>query len=639
MKKLVLIALLVTSFSYGQLHVSNGSYLYVNNEQVFVGDFGDAASDINLEGTATGPLAYSQANNGYIFLRNQGQLFQTTTANSTLNTGLGKISIYQEGTANEYTFNYWSSPVQDPTANLGTGFNTTIGFYDPDVDDLNPTVAALIGGVNGNAAPLQIASFWLFTFTGDSGGNATANFEQVGSSDITGEFIPPGFGFTMKGTNGTSSANPGDAQQYDFRGRPNTGTINVPVFLDRFTFVGNPYPSAMDVQQFLLDPDNSEIDGAAYFWQQAPATTHFITDYVGGYGTYVPAPAAGLFTPATFTTFDVDGVSIGGALGMGADLPRQIITVAQGFFVFTTTDTTIDAGVDENVTFKNDYRVFVQESASTSVFQGIEKEDDVLLLSGRTQQNSQATIDENEEAIVDYSILRFETTIGNDDLIKPMALSFFDGATDGFDRTADGLDISGLRNTVYWPIEDREFVIQGTFFDVDKEIPLAFRAQDESEFTVRITEKENFSQTILIFLLDRETGESHNITDLPYSFTLEEGTYENRFVITFRQIEEIDDDSSDDDVIAENFGQNNVPSLQAFQDNIIKQLSIQNVASLNVSTITMYDVTGKIMFSDNPNSINQTYTYGTGQYSTGIYIVNISVEGGEDITTKIAINN
>ena len=53
--------------------------------------------------------------------------------------------------------------------------------------------------------------------------------------------INPGEGFTMKGTAGS-----GDAQRYDFRGKPNNGTISVSVENNQFTLTGNPYPSALD---------------------------------------------------------------------------------------------------------------------------------------------------------------------------------------------------------------------------------------------------------------------------------------------------------------------------------------------------------------------------------------------------------
>ena len=80
-----------------------------------------------------------------------------------------------------------------------------------------------------------------------------SNWIPVGSnSDLNA-----GEGFTMKGTSGTNSTsvngvlnNPGNKQRYDFRGKPNDGTISIPVGIGQFTLTGNPYPSAIDLSAF-----------------------------------------------------------------------------------------------------------------------------------------------------------------------------------------------------------------------------------------------------------------------------------------------------------------------------------------------------------------------------------------------------
>lgn len=666
MKKLVLIALIVTSFSYGQLHVSTGSYVYVKNQQVFVGDFGDTDSDISLAGTAGD---YTQTNNGFIFLRDEAQLFQTFGTNSVPNTGAGKLSVLQEGTANEFSYNFWGSPVQDPEETQGVGFNTTLGFYDPDIDDLNPTVASLINGSNGQASPLAISARWLFQYAFDDASDNT-RFQYVGSSDVTGVAVLPGLGYTMKGTNGTSTANPGSNQQYDFRGKPNTGTINVAVVDDNFTLVGNPYPSAMNLQDFLLDADNTEIEATAYFWQQDRSTMSHRTDsYIGGYGTYVPSPGIGLFTQATFTAFDGNGDIVGGPLANTdqTTISRQFIPIGQGFFVFGNLDGDVDADGDgDAITFKNTYREFIQEeSTGESVFQEIEQFDDDELL-GNTKEAGQSNNSNNAENqnargdliisdqyIQDYSVLYFDVIIENDNLLKPIALSFFERASDSFDRGADGVDISGLRNNVYWPIESKKYVIQGTNFDIDKEIPLGFTVADRSTIEIKIKEKDNFDSSILVFVLDRESGLTHNITNDSYLLKLEPGTYEDRFAITFVQgpkAEDSDDDttededtteddSTDDDENAEDLLEELSTEFIAFQDNLNKQLVIENNGGLNIRSISMYDVSGRVMFSDVKNSTDRSITYGTNQYSTGVYVVSIILNDNQNITKKVLIKN
>jgi len=42
-------------------------------------------------------------------------------------------------------------------------------------------------------------------------------------------------------------------QRYMFKGTPNHGTIELELFADNHYLVGNPYPSAIDANKFILD--------------------------------------------------------------------------------------------------------------------------------------------------------------------------------------------------------------------------------------------------------------------------------------------------------------------------------------------------------------------------------------------------
>lgn len=146
---------------------------------------------------------------------------------------------------------------------------------------------------------MRISDRWLFTFV-----NATdyTQWNYVGSNGA----IAPGLGFTMKGV-GTAATG---SQEYDFRGKPNNGTITNTVATEAFTLIGSPYPSALDAALFVNNPANiSTISGELYFWeQQVVADSHFLADYIGGYAkltfdsTFVES-----FTFATFSTYDGAG--------------------------------------------------------------------------------------------------------------------------------------------------------------------------------------------------------------------------------------------------------------------------------------------------------------------------------------------
>ena len=55
----------------------------------------------------------------------------------------------------------------------------------------------------------------------------------------------------MKGTTGTGSVTA--EQNYVFVGKPNNGTIQLNISLNQSYLVGNPYPSALDADEFIKD--------------------------------------------------------------------------------------------------------------------------------------------------------------------------------------------------------------------------------------------------------------------------------------------------------------------------------------------------------------------------------------------------
>jgi hypothetical protein len=88
MKRIILSTLgfLGSLTAFSQMYVSPNSYVFVNNQFMYV------RQDVNLQ------------NNGNFFLRNNSQLLQGT-AGAGANTGAGKLSVFQEGTTNIIIFN------------------------------------------------------------------------------------------------------------------------------------------------------------------------------------------------------------------------------------------------------------------------------------------------------------------------------------------------------------------------------------------------------------------------------------------------------------------------------------------------------------------------------------------------------
>ena len=63
------------------------------------------------------------------------------------------------------------------------------------------------------------------------------------------------------------------------------GDIGLKVASGWTYLTGNPYPSAMDANQFI-DDNKDDIRGTIYFWEHWGGGSHALKEYQGGYATY-----------------------------------------------------------------------------------------------------------------------------------------------------------------------------------------------------------------------------------------------------------------------------------------------------------------------------------------------------------------
>lgn len=591
----ILLILLSTKTIYAQLYVENSSYVFVNDQVLYVED------DINLNNIESS-----------IFLRTEAQLVQGSGV--TRNSGIGFLSLYQEGNVDAYEFNFWCSPIGD---NSSSNFNNNpfgITFLNDVVDITTSTPAGTsrLPGFNGTASPLNIEPFWIFKFTA---GTTTSSFIQVEANTS----INPGEGFTMKGTNGTSLNNPGNAQRYDFRGKPNNGTIDVAVLRDNLTLVGNPYPSALDALAYIHDPDNiSVIDGTLFYWEQdLNVNSHNLADYQGGYATYT-IDATGTFetfVPATFNTFNNDGSINVAGVGTGIKTARRFIPIGQGFFV--------QATVDGNVTAKNSHRVFVKESNPESEFFGIDNNGKDITLKN-TINSTQET---NNLPSIPSDYKRFRLNIDFNDLYTRQLLqNFHESATDGFDYGLETRSPLGVASDAYWVLEDQLYAAQAFNFREDLVIPLTITLAESQLIRFRIFGIQNFDDSQPIYLLDKETGLYTDLREQDHNISLPEGTFSDRFEIRFLQ----ETLSTSDEIFQQ---------LDVFQNNETSQLTIENPTGLDVKSVALYDITGRRVFMQDNLPQNNSYQFATNKYNNGVYIVEVALGQQSNFSKKVIISN
>ena len=602
-KLFVVSVLFLQGIAHGQMYVSPNSYVFASNEVVFVKQ----------------QLELNAANSNF-YLRKDAQLVQATTTASA-NSGVGSLSVFQEGSTNNFQYNYWCSPVGGTIATAG---NSPFGIAQlKDIVDLttstNPTILAM-NNYNGTASPFAIAPFWINKLVASSG---YTNWNQVGSTST----INAGEGFTMKGTSGTNAItvngvqnNPGSKQRYDFRGKPNDGTISINVLFQEFTLTGNPYPSAIDLSAFLLEQIN--CTGIAYFWEQdKTVNSHYIAEYKGGYGAFSPGAlnSSGVYVPATFYSYDGAG-NEGSATGGGLNYERRFSPVGQGFI--------IDGAANGVVQMKNSYRVFVKEGAlNNSQFERTTN-------TSKPKTNTASLPEIKSVSGFDYKTvstaptpqIRFNTLMNNQG-IRQVVLAFVPGATDGVDRAMDAISSSDdCPADMYFVMNDDEYVINAVSFDINKKIPIGFKNTAVANFKITVKEILNFTGTNSVYLHDKKTDLFHDIKNSFYDLTLPAGVNNTQFEITFKNNVTL----GVDEAAKERF--------VVYQNNTTKNLTVSNPSLIELATCNLYDVAGKLIFSKKDLGTNASYNFSTSGLSTGIYIVKIATNDKIEVGQKIIIN-
>lgn len=588
---ILLHGLFIINVLHAQLAVRNGAYVFVNDEVLFVND------NVIL-----------QEANTYLYLRNEAQLIQGDGL--TGNSGNGELSVYQTGTVNKWAYNFWCSPVGEAGGLGNTEF--IANRMKDSISLINSTDFNFVFDDDGNhlASPVEISNRWIYTYEGSAD---YTNWNYVGSVAS----VSPGLGFTMKGTSG----NPIAGQKIDFRGKPNNGVIVNNVMTNQFTLLGNPYPSAIDAYEFIHDPVNSStITGWLLYWEQSTEVeSHAITSYSGGYAQYtIDIGGTESFLPAVFYTYDASGNANPlppGPPFFGNKVAYRYIPIGQGFLV--------EGAINGLARTTNDMRVYEKESNGNSYF---------FRGADNASTNQETQYNEYGLNIVpeDYKRFRLNVDFSNSgaQYTRQLLMNFHDNATTGFDYGLEAKLSEPLDSDTYWVQEDSPYSMQAQGFNEDLVLPLTLKISQPQTIQLRLFDVQNFNQDQDILLHDLDQNLYLNLKESNHSITLDEGIYENRFQIVFKQ---------ENNILSTNdFVQSNIMILQ---DNIKSLLNIKNPNLLNIKSIVLYDILGKAVLYAVPSESSNLYSFSTANLSNGVYVVKIGTENLSEVSQKIIISN
>jgi hypothetical protein len=568
----------------------------------------------------TGAVELNGTNSNF-YLRNQGQLLQGTTGASA-NRGTGRLSVFQEGTVNNFAYNYWCSPVGNASATPG---NEPFGITMLSVPTTNiaSTPAIISASFNGvsSAGSMAIASYWIWRFL------SSTNYSQWVHSQANTD-IQAGEGFTMKGTSGSDATNvgepvvnnPGSAQRYDFRGKPNDGNIMINVGLNSFTLTGNPYSSAIDLNAFLTDPLNNAIDGTALFWEQdKTVNSHNIAQYRGGYGVYNGSTS--VYTPATFYTYDVAGNQGSVFSNPNNIYQRRFSPIGQGFMV---------RGIANGfVQMRNSYRVYRTESVAN--FSQFERN------SNSNENEDYGFYDDIPNvAGIDYTQISksptphfIVNTSLNNQAVRQIAVCFLPTAIDGVDLADSKFPAAeaDIIADMYLVLNNELYVHSTTSFDENKRFPIGFKNATNGmfTFTIKVNEFVNFDVDN-VYLYDNNTGIYHDIKNASFDINLPIGLHNNRFEITFKN----SNLSTNDDVKS---------NLMISQNNANQMVTVQNPNLLEIKSVTLYDLTGKQIFDKQRLGSQNSYQFSTSGLASSVYLVEVLTSENRKMVQKIIVSS
>jgi len=573
-------------------------------------------------GTGTGQsltISHYLELDGVIDLEGESQLIQLEGSILDADSG-GFLERDQQGTANSFNYNYWSSsvgPISGNTETIGTGIENTNANYlisgvlnDGTIPSLSQMIAFNLSfsaaDSNTPPIPITISTYWMYKFYG-----ASDNFNAWTSIDETSSLLA-GEGYTMKGTSGAANILT-DFQNYIFKGIPNNGDITLTLDkslgeVDRL--IGNPYPSAIDATAFILDnlsvadggnnTNGTIFNGALYFWDHfGEENSHSAGDFVGGYATR--NLTGGVAAIANDIRINATGA-------VGLKIPGQYIPVNQGFFVTTDLNgfnnnngdliSVVDGG---DIVFKNSQRVFATEGSAPSVFM-------------RTSENNGSNTSANEEEITnDNPIIRlmFHSPKGYH---RQIVIGIVEEASNSFDFGYDAFMTDVNQEDMYWNFDNGKFVIQGVNnFNETQEFSLGLIVSDPGLVRIRIDALEHIDPNLNIFIKDNSTGETIQINSNPFEINLEAGTYDDRFKVVFQSNSwTTDKPKLEDDFIV-------------YYDPETSEIKIHIITDIEVLDITIYNIIGQRINSFDFNSREIAIPI---HVNTGVYILQFNTTNG-----------
>ena len=365
-----------------------------------------------------------------------------------------------------------------------------------------------------------------------------------------------------------------------FTGTPHNGPItkSLSTLANRWTAIGNPYPSPIGVTAFF-DANNGVLEPgtALYFWRKKNNTN------ATSYATLTKVSYAANQATGGRVGENAYGGSQWATFFQNTPIANWVINPGQGFFVKTAANQTNPVATFNNSMRRGDIH-------NPQYFRTAEPD-----------QLSRMWIN----------------IVGTDvDAYSQISIAYTNTATLGLDYGSDGIRFnSGGLVSLYTMVDTNKLTIEARpAFENTDVVALGYTATEGGQFTLSLENKDGvFANGQDIFVRDNILGTITNITNGTYTFTTEAGTFNERFDVIYTT-----------DALGTQTPLFNANNVIVFKEG--SSLNI-NAGTAQISNVTVYDIRGRKLYSQ--DGMKATTTTVTGlQAAQEVLIVEINTDKG-----------
>ncbi|GAA4080279.1 hypothetical protein GCM10022389_28000 [Flavobacterium cheonanense] len=541
----------------------------ISNDLIAQGDLTiNATRALNIDSNGF-VFAYNRLNhNGDLSIANNGQFIQVdeTDNNTGVYTGT-KFQLTRTAQAKNFDYVYWSAPTENfavtgvPTNNryewntLFANANGTLGNWATASGTMTKGKGYIARASNGSATPVGLSTI----FTGKPH-NGQFNFDIY-----RGNY---------------------DGADYD-ADLTNPNNVWTTRFDDNWNLVGNPYPSAIDAEEFLVQ-NQTKIEGAVWIWTHGLNPTSNVSPFYNNY---------------QYNYSSSDYIKYNGLGSTDPDTFAGKIASGQGFMVNMLHTT----ATPNTITFTNNMRsdASMVQYDNTDFFRSV-------------STNTVGPVEEKHRIWLDI----INTTSGQMDRTL---LGYSTSSTLDVDHLYDCIFRPTTELSMYSIINSEPFIIQGRplpFNNFDL-VPMGIRIVAAGNHTIAIKKVDGlFEQNQDIYLEDKQLNIIHDLRQAPYNFTSSVGTFNDRFVLryTTAALSNQDFESIDSSVfVSANDGQINIKSINE-----------------SLSEVSVYDVLGREIIKKT-NIASSDLILNNITATNQALIVKIKLENGEVVTRKVIL--